>query len=174
MQVQWKTPGKLLQLVAESAADLNVIGDLLIDSTLSASPWIEVPEAELPFGCSPTDGIRRVTTDPCSRVIGMVIDVDSSGARALRAKAGSQALSAIGDLVRLGFRQAAQDGHISANTTDPQTQEALAAGLVELKLMLQTVGEMVVKQEAAIKEVRRAHSGLLSSGNLIVTEGGAA
>ena len=57
MKVFWKQPQQLLQMEAESAAELNVIRDLLHGSPLAGATWLCLPEADLGFVRARGDGI---------------------------------------------------------------------------------------------------------------------
>lgn len=75
MKVFWKEPQRLLQMEAESAAELRVVSDLLHGGPLAGAEWIKVPEDQLPFAREPLDGITTLIGRPCV-VIGLVWDVD--------------------------------------------------------------------------------------------------
>lgn len=177
MKVFWETPQKTLQLEAESADDLNLISDLLIDSTLKTAIQLRLPEAEVPFECSPQDGMTYVTTKPPTKVVGMVIDVDPNSPQELRAKASSQALSALRQVFRLGLGDSADDlvARLARFEGNLQPQEQLTAALKHLQSMLEALSLVVSKQEAVINALVRAHSDApvrVEGG--IVAQGGAA
>lgn len=57
MKVFWKEPQRLLQMEAESAGELNVIGDLLHGGPLAGATWLCLPEADVGFVRARGDGI---------------------------------------------------------------------------------------------------------------------
>ena len=101
---------------------------------------------------------------------GAVLNVSHDSDAALKAQAGSQALSALRQLFSLGMSQAANHGHISTPATNPQPQEQLAACLVQIQVMLNALGNLVAKQEVVIKEINSAHIKPFGIENPIVKE----
>jgi len=79
VQVFWKEPGRLLQIEAQSADELNLIGELA-HGYLPGSTWLRVPVADVPFACSDRDGITTLMGTPC-KVIGLLWDLDPSSER---------------------------------------------------------------------------------------------
>lgn len=104
---------------------------------------------------------------------GVTLIVDRKSQAALRADAGEQTLCALGQLFRLGSREAAQHGHVCANSADPQTQEALAALRVQLQLMSDSLGGEVIQQKVEIKTMVSTH-GVPPVVCATVAQGGAA
>lgn len=100
--------------------------------------------------------------------------VSRNSQEALRAKAGRQALSALGELLRLGLGEAAQHRHVGATAADPQAYEQRAAVAVELQAVLQTLCGEVVQQETVPKEMVRAHGVSPKVETATVAQGGAA
>lgn len=86
-----------------------------------------------------------------------VIEVNANSEAASVAKAQRQALSALGELFRLGLREAAQHWHIGADAADPQAQVSLTTLLEQLQLMERRLGARILNLEALAKEVERAH-----------------
>lgn len=89
--------------------------------------------------------------------IGTELAIDHAGQQALRDDAGRQALSAIGELIRLGLREAAQHGHVSAPTADPQAQKQFSASFIQFQIVLDAFREVVIQAEIVLKEVQSAH-----------------
>lgn len=106
--------------------------------------------------------------------VGVTIQVDPDSAGSLRAETGRELARAFGQLVRLGMREAALNGHVGTNAANPQAQESLPTVLEKLQLMLEAIGKTVVQQEAMLKIMRRAHDDVLDVGRPIMTNGGAA
>ncbi|MET3517823.1 hypothetical protein ABIC63_005628 [Pseudacidovorax sp. 1753] len=87
----------------------------------------------------------------------VVLSADHTDPRALKAEADRKTARAIGQLLRLGLRQSAFDGHSSADATNPQSQEELTARLEQLQLMLDSRPFSVGEQKPVLKEVKCAH-----------------
>ena len=87
--------------------------------------------------------------------IHLVVDMRSKPA--LAAQAGRQALSALGQLVSLGLREAADHGHVGTAPANPETQEQLAASLIQLQAMVEALRDVVSQQKIVINEMQRAH-----------------
>lgn len=83
--------------------------------------------------------------------------VSRTSPEALRAEAGRQALSTLGDLSRLLRGDAADHGHVCAGAANPQAQEQLAAVTVQLQAVLQSLGELIIEHKAVLKEMVGAH-----------------
>ncbi len=85
----------------------------------------------------------------------LVIDPDSPAAS--RQQAACQLLSAFSQIIGLGLREAANYGHVGTPSSDPQAQEQLPAILIQLQVVIDTLRDMVSKQEFVVKEMQRAH-----------------
>ena len=96
--------------------------------------------------------------------------INRNSQESIRADAGREVLSALGQLIRLGLREAAQNGLVGTAPTNPQPQEQLSTCLVQLQVMVQALGEVVRKQEVVIEEMRSAHDGS-SSETTILAQG---
>lgn len=77
--------------------------------------------------------------------------------QALPSKAGGKACSAFSQCLGLSLRETAHHGHISTDAGNPQAQEQLTVVLVQLQLMPQSLGDMVVNQEIVLKEMKSGH-----------------
>ena len=99
--------------------------------------------------------------------------VSRTSQEALRAEAGRQALSTLGDLSRLLRGDTADHGHVGDGTTNPHAQEQLAAVTVQLQSVLQSLSEMIIEHKAVLKEMVRAH-GVPPVVFATVAQGGAA
>ena len=84
-------------------------------------------------------------------------DFSPSSQRALKAQAGRQALGAIRELASLIGREFQAQGHVVATTTDPDAHEQVAARLVEIHMMLQSLGDRVGQLEVVIQKMN-SHS----------------
>ena len=95
---------------------------------------------------------------------------------ALIADAGRECVSAVGNLYRLLFGQAADDRSVGPDTTDPQAQESLAARVVELQLMEKVLIEHIGELERAVNVMRSAHDAVscVAEGKTTVQGGAAA
>ena len=82
MKVFWKEPQRVLQMEAESAAELNVIGELLHGGPLAGATWLRVPEDQLPFSRQPGDGITSLIGGTAV-VTGLLWDVQARPAEAV-------------------------------------------------------------------------------------------
>lgn len=74
MKVFWKEPQRLLQLEAESSAELGVIEGLVRDGPMAGAQYLSVPEKELPFDRHPQDGMVSLVGG-ARVVVGCVWDV---------------------------------------------------------------------------------------------------
>lgn len=135
--------GKVFDLRAESEADQLFIEAL--DMRGACLRWERMVREE------------RIPHSGAFANVGAVLTIDRQHPASIRADAARQALSAIGQLLRLGLREAAQDGHVGATTPDPQAQEQAAASLIELKGVLQTLRDVVSEQKLVLEEMVRAH-----------------
>jgi hypothetical protein len=137
--------GKSFQLTAETEADQAFIDALHHPGTAN-------------IFCS---GFSRVRANdgPGYAIVGATLVVDHNSPQSRRVDAGRQALSALGQLVRLGLAEAAQHRHISAAPTDPQAQEQLAASLEKLQVVCESLGGAVHQCELMLKKVQSAHVG---------------
>jgi hypothetical protein len=79
--------------------------------------------------------------------IGAELLVAHDSAQALRADAGKTLLRAVGELFRLGLAEAADHGHVVGDAANPQTQEQLAAILIQVQHMLQTVSVQIRQRQ---------------------------
>lgn len=125
-----------------------------------------------------TQSIARIATHrtpqgPGYITTGMTLAVDRKHPQALEAKTARQLLSSFRDLCRLGLAEAAEHRHVGADTANPQPQEQLAASLIQLQLMLQTLGEVVLQHRAVLQEMHCAH-GVSSGEKAILTQPGSA
>jgi hypothetical protein len=101
-----------------------------------------------------------------------LLAVDASSPQALRHKAASECLSALGQLVRLGLGEAARHGHVGPNAADPQAQKEFSARLEKLELVLESIRETVIEQGAVLKEMQRAHQSPSVGGAEMVASAG--
>jgi hypothetical protein len=114
------------------------------------------------------DSVRHVTAVKTHRTpyehggwinTGYTLLVDRDDPQKLVAETGRQALRSLGDLLRIGLREAALDRHVRANAADPQAQDPLATVFVQLQDVLQVLARVVGQREFVRQEVARAHSG---------------
>lgn len=104
---------------------------------------------------------------------GAMLRVDRSSPAALEADAGREALSALRQLFRLGLGHLANDGLSTTMAPLPQTQEQLAAGLVQLQGVVDSLVLQIGQMKLVLEEMQSAHSA--SHGQkTIVAQGGAA
>ena len=155
------TDEKLFNLVAETDADLEFLTVLDVNRhVFQLGEKQRTPSREVQGGWKTCE---------------MAVILDPASPQNLRTQAGRQVLESLGNLLRLGFAEAARHGAVLPHTTQPQPQEALTPLLEKLDLVLAAVSQMVVKQEAVLKEMCRAHAASVGVGEaIIVTEGGAA
>jgi hypothetical protein len=92
----------------------------------------------------------------CNQGCTLLVDFDSP--QRLVANAQRDALKALGQLFRLGLREAADQVHAGAAPANPDTQEALAALCVQLQLVLQALRPEIEKREVVIEKVDSGHS----------------
>lgn len=151
--------GKAFQLSAETAEDLELIHAL--DMHGICLRCAQISRSKAPSGAS------YIST-------GAVLVIDRTSPESIRSDAGREALRAFSQLVCLGLAEAAQHGHVSAPATNPQAQEQLTSGFVQLQVVLNAFRDVVVQQEIVLKEMRSAHGETSNAKNAIVTEGGAA
>lgn len=154
------TDGKSFTLTAETVSDYQLINALDMNGMHLRCMLVGRPLIAAVGGGS----ISSMAT----------LEIDPKSPYSIRAEAGRQALRSLGNLLSLGMVEAAQHRHISPAPTQPQAQEELPASLVQLQVMLQTLGDVVLQQKAVLKEMRSAHSapGVVEPG--IVMQGGAA
>ena len=106
---------------------------------------------------------------------GVTLDFDANAPELRRRDATSKAVSALSQLFGLILTEAAQHRHISATATNPQPQEQLTTGLVQLQIVGKALGEIVSQCELMLKKVQCAHVNSSSGGkSAIVAQGGAA
>ncbi|WP_440105377.1 hypothetical protein [Acidovorax sp. BL-A-41-H1] len=117
---------------------------------------------------------HRTPQGPGYITTGMTLAVDRKHPQALEAKTARQLLSTFRDLCRLGLAEAAEHRHVGADTANPQAQEQLAASLVQLQLMLQTLGEVILQHRAVLQEVQSAHGASSGEEAILTPQGGAA
>jgi len=159
VKVFWKEPARLLQIEAESAADLNALGSLLLSGPIKNAQWLKCPEDELPFACERGDGITSFMGG-CAKVVGCVWDVACHLQQESEAQAGSQAISALRQMLGLGLGDPADDLATWAThfTGYVQAHKQLAARLEHLDAVLQALGVEVVNQKTMIHALMRTHS----------------
>lgn len=92
------------------------------------------------------------------RNTGAMLCVDRSSPAALEADAGRQALSALRELFRLGLGQLADDGLAPAAPALPQAQEQLAASLVQLQGVVNSLVIQIGEMEFVLKKMHCAHT----------------
>lgn len=134
--------GKVFELRAESEADQLFIEALDMQGT--SLRWERMVREPIAVGCAFSN-------------VGAVLRIDPQHPASVRADAARQVLSALGQLLRLGLREAAQDGHVGAVAPDPQTQEQTTASLIELKGVLDALRDVIVEHKLVLQEVVRAH-----------------
>lgn len=106
--------------------------------------------------------------------VGVRLLIDRTSEQALRDQAARQCLSAAGQLLGLTLREAAQHGHVGGLTVDPQSQEQLAAQLVQLQAMLDRGRDVVHQLEVVLQEMSSAHGVSLHEEKTIVSTAGEA
>lgn len=104
MKVFWKEPQRVLQMEAESAAELVVIGQLLHGGPLAGSEWLRVPEDQLPFTRQPGDGITSLVGG-ARVVVGLLWDVDAASQRRRVLDAQQATGQAVHQLLRILARE---------------------------------------------------------------------
>jgi hypothetical protein len=123
--------GKTFTLKVEREEDHALVDALFLDNHVHVAP----------------DG--RVLSERDAKggrsLIGISLCVDPQSPRALRDKAASQALSALGQLLNLGLREAADDGLVFGTPIDPEFQKKLSADLKQLKVVADTLA-LAVRQ----------------------------
>lgn len=119
------------------------------------------------------DVLRTTSNGSAFITEAVVIEVSRHGEHALKAQSGRQALSALGQLVSLGLREAAHHGHVSATPTHPQAQEQLTALLVQIQMVLESLRNIVSKQELMLQKMNCPHNTPTVVETAIVVEGGA-
>jgi hypothetical protein len=87
--------------------------------------------------------------------IHLVADLRSEPAQV--AQSGREALSALGKLVSLGLREAANHGHVGVTPANPQSQEQLTTCLIQLQVVVEALSDVVSQQQLVIQEMQRAH-----------------
>lgn len=144
-------------LTAETEADRDLLDCIHIDGTQAIARI----------------ATHRTPQGPGYITTGMTLAVDRKHPQALEANTARQLLSSFRDLCRLGLAEAAEHRHVGADTANPQPQEQLTASLVQLQLMLQTLGEVVLQHRAVLQEVQSAH-GASNGEKAILTQPGSA
>ncbi len=157
MNVTQTTNGSYL-LTAETEADRDLLDCIHIEGTQAIARV----------------ATHRTPQGPGWIITGMTLSVDRKHPQALEAKTASQLLSSFRDLCRLGLAQAAQHRLVGADTANPQAQEQLTASLVQLQLMLQTLGEVVLQHRAVLQEVQSAHGASIGEKAILTQPGSAA
>ena len=152
-----QNPNGSYVLTAETEADRDLLSCIDIDGTQAIARI----------------ATHRTPQGPGYITTGMTLAVDRMHPQALEAKTASQLLGSFRDLCRLGLAQAAEHRLVVADTANPQPQEQLAASLVQLQLMLQTLGEVVLQHRAVLQEVQSAH-GVSNGEKAILTQPGSA
>lgn len=89
---------------------------------------------------------------------GAMLCVDRRSPAALEADAGRQALSTLRQLFRLGLGQPADDGLAPAAPALPQAQEQLAASLVQLQGVVNSLVIQIGEMEFVLKKMQCAHT----------------
>ncbi len=160
MKVFWKDPKRMLQIEAESAADLNTLASLLVGGPIKNAEWLKCPEDEMPFPCDLGDGITGFMGG-CGKVAGCVWDVASHMQQESEAQAGSQAISALRQMLGLGLSDPTDDLSTWAThfTGYVQAHKQIAASLEHLNAVLQTLGLEVVNQKTMLNTLMCAHGG---------------
>ena len=153
------TDGKSFTLTAETVADYALIDALDMHGMHLRCTLVGRPLIAATGGGS----VSSMAT----------LEIDPKSPQSTRAEAGRQALRSLGNLIGLGLTEAAKHGHISPAPTQPQAKEELPASLVQLQVMLQALGDVVLQQKAMLKEMRSAHSAPVVNVASIVMQGGA-
>lgn len=134
-------PDKAFRLEMECAADQALLDALYVERAVVVGKAID---------CGPmANGARTVKA--------FVLHVDRQHPQQLVADAGRQVLRSLGDLLRLGLREAASHGHIRTDTADPQPQEALAASLEQVQHVAQALGLVVGQREIVVEKGLSSH-----------------
>jgi hypothetical protein len=118
VKVLWQTPHKTLQLEAESADELNLIGELAHASTLRTATWLRVPETEVCFPHAAHDGITTLIHG-AKKVIGLLVDVDPESPRNSHLQALQATGQAVNQLLSLLTRQAQADFPLTTTGVSP-------------------------------------------------------
>lgn len=151
--------GKTFVLAAQTAQDLELIHALDMHGMHLRFTGI---------GRTPVQAAGFISTSA-------TVQIDPNSAESLRADTGREVVRAFSQLIRLGLREAALHGHVGANAANPQAQEQLATILEQLQLMLKTLGDTILQQEAVFQKMQCTHgdaSEVIRAS--IVAEGGAA
>lgn len=153
-----KTPNGSYVLIAETEADRDLLDCIHMDGTQAIARI----------------ATHRTPQGPGWIISGMTLSVDRKHPEALEAKTARQLLGSFRDLCRLGLAQAAEHRLVGADTANPQAQEQVAASLVQLQLMLQTLGEVVLQHRAVLQEVQSAHGASIGEKAILTQPGSAA
>jgi hypothetical protein len=94
---------------------------------------------------------------------GYTLRVDREDPQKLIVDTARQTLRSLGDLFRVGLREAALDGHVGADAANPQPQDALATVFVQLQDVLQILSGVIGQGKFVGQEVVRSHDGGSSS-----------
>lgn len=152
------TDGKVFELRAESEADQLFIEALDMQGT--SLRWERMVRERIPYSGAFAN-------------VGAVLCIDTMHPASVRAHAGRQALSALGQLISLGLGEAANNRVVLATPTDPQTQEQLTACLVQLQVVTGALlGIIGGKQEFVGKDVVGTHGSAPVVEKTIVDAGG--
>ena len=89
---------------------------------------------------------------------GAMLRVDCRSPAALEADAGREALSTLRQLFRLGLGHPADDGLAPAAPALPQAQEQLAASLVQLQGVVNSLVIQISEMEFVLKKMQCAHT----------------
>ena len=120
-------------------------------------------------------GMARQPADSGFSNNGATLHFDLNGPESRRRDAAGKAVSALSQLLNLILTEPAQHSHASTPATNPQAQEQLTAGLIQLQIVGQALGEIVSQCELMLKKVQCAHvDSPSSSKHIIVAQGGAA
>ncbi|WP_295851969.1 hypothetical protein [uncultured Xylophilus sp.] len=133
--------GHAFTIDAECAAD-----HALLDALHALRTLVVVDHR---YGADLGGGVREVT--------GLRV-VCKTGVSPLRAtQAGCEVVRSGSQFLRLISRNATEHGHVATPAVDPQPQEKLASGFVELKRVLHALGVVVDEIEVMVEKVQCTH-----------------
>lgn len=147
------TPGDQWRLIAETDTDNEFVGEVYLSNTLKLASTVRSPNES--YG---------------DRLVGVNVRSDRQSITEPLHHAGQGLLQ----LLRLSSVEFAGDRHIGPFTPDPQAQEALAAVIKHVQLMLNSLGLEVVQKQGRTECVAVAHGDVSSDGRAIVSEEGGA
>lgn len=133
------TDGKTFQLVRESEADHQLL------DAIDMERCVDVIEVQRERDVGETFAFVNAR---CT----LLVSRDSP--QQLVVDAGRQALRSLGDLFRLGLREAALQRHVRPNPADPDPQKALTGLLEELQVMLHALSAEVLQRKPVVQEVK--------------------